>query len=403
MSARLRHPFGRRLVVPRSLRIDECTTRRGGAWHVARAPAPVQDVAPRRLGTASVDLRLPSAWPEFGVLELEAGRVFGSHGWVFTDDGAVIPGLSWYGEAERAHPRTAPLSSHDRATRLLPFTRERLVLPELRSFPARRPRAPRGLPSMRGSRLTTSTTSTAPRRPRATAARLFERFDIPRAKRVWATSQTAFRAERLFVPSLPAAALAYPPWLARFLRRVAGVGHGGPSSRRLYVSRRGYGRHAVSELDVEALLAAHGFEIYDASDIRSQPEDFDHGGDGRGGSWRWAGQRRLLPPGNARRRDRSHRQRIPVLLFARRCRRPRLRLHRCPKRRRAWSAMRSGQARSTSISRSTSSPRRCPRRANRSRDETGRRSAGAPRVKPRPAPRAQSHPRRRREHELEGD
>src|SRR5687768_871766 len=110
MSARLRHPFGRRLVVPRSLRVDECTTHRGGAWHVARAPAPVQDVAPRRLGSASVDLRLPSAWPEFGVLELEAGRVFGSHGWVFTDDGAVIPGLSWYGEpSERIRvPRRFP-------------------------------------------------------------------------------------------------------------------------------------------------------------------------------------------------------------------------------------------------------------------------------------------------------
>jgi capsular polysaccharide biosynthesis protein len=208
------------------------------------------------------------------VLELEAGRVFGSHGWVFTDDGAVIPGLSWYGEpSERIRvPRRFPATIELRGSCLS------LVSDwSCRNFAHF---LLDGLGRLAvfldaGFSLDDVDHVYCPSPPTATAARLFERFDIPRAKRVWATSQTALRAERLFVPSLPALARAYPPWLARFLRRVAGVEHGGPSSRRLYVSRRGYGRHAVSERDVEALLAAHGFEIYDASDIRSQPEDLD--------------------------------------------------------------------------------------------------------------------------------
>jgi capsular polysaccharide biosynthesis protein len=221
-----------------------------------------------------VDLRLPSAWPEFGVLELQPGQVFGSHGWVFTDDGAVVPELSWYGEP----------SERIRVPRRLPAAIELggscLSLVSDWSYRNFAHFLLDGLGRLAvfldaGFSLADVDHVYCPSPPTGTAARLFERFGIPRAKRVWATSQTVFRAERLFVPSLPAAALAYPPWLARFLRRVAGVEHAGPSNRRLYVSRRGYGRHAVSERDVEALLAAHGFEVYDASDARSQPEDFD--------------------------------------------------------------------------------------------------------------------------------
>jgi capsular polysaccharide biosynthesis protein len=271
---RLRNPFARALVVPRSIRLDEATRRRGGAWHVARTPAPVQRIEPRRLGSCAVDLRLPSAWPEFGVLELEAGQVFGSHGWVFTDDGAVLPELSWYGtSSERIRvPRRFPAMTELRGSCLS------LVSDwSCRNFAHF---LLDGLGRLAvfldaGFSLDDVDHVYCPSPPTATAARLFERFRIPREKRVWATSQAGFRAERLFVPSLPATGLAYPPWLATFLRHVVEVADRRPSGRRLYVSRRGYARQAVSEREVQALLADRGFEIYDASDIGSRAEDFD--------------------------------------------------------------------------------------------------------------------------------
>ena len=63
------------------------------------------------LGSQTVDYRLPSTWPEFGVLELEGGRL-GSHGWVLTEDGAVLPELSWYGEPSERIRVPSRLAGH---------------------------------------------------------------------------------------------------------------------------------------------------------------------------------------------------------------------------------------------------------------------------------------------------
>ncbi len=262
------------LVVPRSLQIDECTSRGGARWHIARAPAPVEPTVPRRLGTRTVDFRLPSSWPEFGVLELERGRVFGPHGWVLTEDEAVLPELSWYGKPTEhiRVPRTlgAPTELRGSCLSLVSDWSCRnfahFVLDGLGRL---------AVFLDAGLSLDDIDHVYCPTPPSAPARHLFDRFGIPADKRVWAKPFTSVRADRLFVPSLPAAALAYPPWLPEFLRGVVSLESGGPSTRRLYVTRRGYGRHAVSEHDVEALLIARGFEIYDATDARSRPEDFD--------------------------------------------------------------------------------------------------------------------------------
>jgi len=274
IAARLPRLFRPRLVVPPSLRIDECTTRKRGRWHVARSPAPVEPNVPHPLGSQTVDYRLPSTWPEFGVLELEGGRVFGSHGWVLTEDGAVLPELSWYGEpSERIRV----------PSRLAGTTELRGSCLSLVSDWSCRNFAHFLLDGLgrlavfldAGFTLNDVDHVYCPTPPSAPAEHLFERFGIPVDKRVWATSRTSVRADRLFVPSLPAAALAYPPWLATSLRRLVDLPPGGPRHRRLYVSRRGYSRQAISEYEVEALLSGRGFEIYDATDVRSRPEDFD--------------------------------------------------------------------------------------------------------------------------------
>jgi len=271
---RLRRPSGRELVQPPSLSIDECVTRGRAHWHVARAPALAEPAVARALGSRTVPLRTPSRWPEFGVLELERGHVVGAHGWVMTDGGAVIPELSWYGgPSERIRvPRGLEVTTEVRGSCLS------LVSDwSCRNFAHF---LLDGLGRLAvfidaGFTLNNVDHVYCPTPPSTPAAQLLGRFGIPAEKRIFAGQNIIVRADVLYAPGLPAAELAYPPWLAHFLRRAVGLAGGDLPNRRLYVSRRGYGRHALTEEDVEALVAAHGFEIYDATDARSRPEDFD--------------------------------------------------------------------------------------------------------------------------------
>jgi capsular polysaccharide biosynthesis protein len=208
------------------------------------------------------------------VLELERGRVVGAHGWVMTDGGAVISELSWYGgPSERIRvPRAFAVTAEVRGSCLSLVSDwscrnfAHFLLDGLGRL---------AVFADAGFTLDHVDHVYCPTPPSAAAAQLLERFGIPSKKRIFAGPNVAVRADVLYAPSLPAAALSYPPWLAQFVRRAAGVVGGDVPDRRLYVSRRGYGRHAVSEGDVEALVAARGFEIYDATDAHSRPEDFD--------------------------------------------------------------------------------------------------------------------------------
>lgn len=55
---------------------------------------------PRFMGRIHVDLqrRIPPRMPDLGVLELSNPRVFGKHGWVFSEDGVLLPEHSWHGQ-----------------------------------------------------------------------------------------------------------------------------------------------------------------------------------------------------------------------------------------------------------------------------------------------------------------
>src|SRR5438132_8737520 len=74
--------------------------RGGGArWHAVEASRALRWPKPRRFGTVQIafDSQLPARSPEFGVLELDGGLLWGSHGWVIGPDGTGLPDLSWYG------------------------------------------------------------------------------------------------------------------------------------------------------------------------------------------------------------------------------------------------------------------------------------------------------------------
>jgi capsular polysaccharide biosynthesis protein len=244
-------------------------------WHVVHRAAPLRWPPPRALGSGVVEFELPSASRELGVLELEGGSIFGRHGWVAGANGALLPELSWYGgpnERIRVPERLpeplrvdgACLSvvsdwscrnySHfllDGLGRLALFLEAGFSLDEVDHV-------------------------YCPTPPTAAASELVDRLGIPAEKRIWASSGLVVEPEVLFVPSLPATARTYPQWLPRFLRRTVLRESAVPAAgRRLYVSRRGYGREAVDERELEALVRAHGFEVYEAREQARQPDDFD--------------------------------------------------------------------------------------------------------------------------------
>jgi capsular polysaccharide biosynthesis protein len=262
----------RRLIAPESLPVSDYLERFPGAWHVVRAPEPLGWPAPRRFGLREIEFDLPSATAEFGVLEIQEGRVFGTNGWVIGVNGAVLPELSWYGgEHERIRvPRRlpAPTRLSGRCLSLVSDWSSRNYAHFLLDGLGR-------LPLFLDAGLTLSEIDHVycPTPPSPGAAQLLDRFAIPREKRVWAAGGRLVHADVLFVPSLPATSLTYPSWLPQYLRGAVASGIR-PSTRRLYVSRRGHGRRVASEDALQPLLLEYGFENYDPAEHADQARDF---------------------------------------------------------------------------------------------------------------------------------
>jgi capsular polysaccharide biosynthesis protein len=259
----------RRLVSPASVRTFDYLERYPGRWHVVHPAKSLEWPAPRRFGSRTIQFDLPTASAEFGVLEIDEGRVFGAHGWVIGVGGAVLSDLSWYaGPSNRIRiPSRLPAPSRlsgtclslvsdwscrnyahfllDGLGRLALFLDAGLTLSEIDHI-------------------------YCPRPPSPAAGQLLDRL-IPREKRVLANSETLVQADRLFVPSLPATSLTYPAWLPSFLRAIESPV---ARTRRLYVTRRGHSRGVASEENMRPLLLERGFEMYDPSEHIDQPADF---------------------------------------------------------------------------------------------------------------------------------
>lgn len=262
------------LVSARSQTISEYVQAFPARWHVVYPAAPLDWTAPRSLGDGVIEFALPAVSSEYGVLELDGGSVYGRHGWVLGANGAVLSELSWYaGPSSRIRvPKTPPE----------PVRLEGACLSLVSDWSCRNYShflldglGRLALFLAAGFSLSEVDHVYCPTAPTPQVSHYFDRLGIPAAKRVWPATGVLVEAERLFVPSLPATALTYPDWLPPFFRGAFIPERRGRARRRLYVSRRGYGRHALEELEVERVLREHGFEIYEAPAHADQPEDFD--------------------------------------------------------------------------------------------------------------------------------
>ena len=267
----------RNLVEPPSLGISEYVASFPARWQVTHAAAPLTWPPPRRIGGRQLraGLDLPTESAGLGVLSMDGGRVFGVHGWVLGVNGEVLPELSWYGAPSKriVLPFTLPppqllngtclslvsdWSCRNYAHFLLDALGRLAVLEEA------------------GIALSEVDYVYCPTPPSAAAAGLLDRFGIPVGKRVFAAPDLLVAAELLLVPSRPATSLTYPPWLPAFLRRVVRTAPRSASTeRRLYVSRRGFERRPSSEPELERVLRERSFEVYEAGERPTQPEDFD--------------------------------------------------------------------------------------------------------------------------------
>jgi capsular polysaccharide biosynthesis protein len=266
----------RPLVEPPSLRISEYVASFPARWQVTHPSAPLAWPPPRRIGQRQLRalLDLPPRSVELGILSMEDGRVFGVHGWVIGANGAVLPQLSWYGApSERIRlPSRLPVplrlegtclslvsdwSCKNYAHFLLDALGRLAVFEEA------------------GGTLADVDHVYCPTPPTPAAAALLDRLGIPPGKRVFAVPGRLVSARLLLVPSRPATALTYPAWLPAFLRRLVRATSAVHGERRLYVSRRGFERRSAREPELESMLRARGFEVYEPAGRLTQPEDFN--------------------------------------------------------------------------------------------------------------------------------
>jgi hypothetical protein len=266
---------GRRLVEPPSLGISEYVESFPARWQVTDAAAQLRWPPPRRIGSRRLraEFDLPTESAELGVLSIDRGRVFGVHGWVLGVNGAVLPELSWYGAPSKriVLPRTLP------PPLLLDGTCVSLVSDwSCRNYAHFLLDALGRLAVLERAGIALSEVGHVycPTPPSAAAAGLLDRLGIPAEKRVFAAPDLLVAAERLLVPSRPATSLTYPGWLPAFLRRAIRP-RSASTERRLYVSRRGFERRSSSEPALERVLRERAFEVYEAGERPTQPEDFD--------------------------------------------------------------------------------------------------------------------------------
>lgn len=255
-------------------RISSYLSRFPGRWHIVYPPSQLQWPPPRGYGARAIEFGLPDISAEYGVLELEGGRVFGRHGWVLGLNDAVLPELSWYGgPTERISvPRSLPepIRLSGTCLSLLSDWSYRNYSHYLLDSLGRL-----ALFLEAGFSLGDVDHVYCPTPPSLAAGRYPGMIGVPSDKTVFAAPERLIRADTLLVPRRPATGLTYARWLARCLRNALLPRSSAQPGRRLYVSRSGYGRQAVDEAKVEDLLLENGFEIYRPHEHVDQPRDFD--------------------------------------------------------------------------------------------------------------------------------
>ncbi len=260
---------------PKWLISPEYAIRFHANWHKAYEQMP--NIRPPVVyhGALKADLqgRLDPVFPETGVLELSNARLYGQAGWVFSTEGYLLCDHSWYGQHVNEMPPVPRFLPNGRRIKgvCLSISSDFALgnyahflldcVGRLHLF------------QKTGFKLSDIDHIFCPRPPSKGAQDLFDQLGIPISKCIWANENHVVHVETLLAPSFPGTRRNYPKWLPAFLKQEFLPSSPLPS-RRLYISRAGYGRTAVNEADITQILIQYGFEIYDPRQNSDKPYDF---------------------------------------------------------------------------------------------------------------------------------
>jgi len=248
---------------------------RGGATlHVVYQARDAVPPPPVMVGSLHADMLrfINPHTPDLGVLELSRPLVYGQHGWVFSEDGCLLPEHSWYGrDVDRMRlpenlPQGTPLAGtslslasdfagHSYGHYLLDS------LPRLHLF------------SAAGFTLDAVDHLLCHEPPTAEARHHFARLGVPAEKCVWLTEHAAWVPERLLVPTFPGTRMNYPAWVPAYLKEVFSPAESA-TRRRLWIGRTGRRRSIVNAAAVDRVMQEHGFEAYDIAAAANPADDF---------------------------------------------------------------------------------------------------------------------------------
>ena len=231
-------------------------SKRGYAY---RLPEPTQ------FGEHTLDLsnQLAARIPDLGVHTIRQGKVVGP-GWVLDRHDVVVPSTSWY-----RHDDAGP--GPIRGTRDLGGTAITLATTWGSHYGHIVPDGLSRLGLLSGGHLRRADRILIPDTSEAQQARLLiDRMGIS-AKVVEMEWGYAYKVDRLYAPTFPGLRRQYDRVVPDTLRRVMPDAVG---SRRLFVTRRGYGRNPIQVDAVESLASSMGYEIYDPMRSEDQALDF---------------------------------------------------------------------------------------------------------------------------------
>ncbi len=226
-----------RMVVPRrSLKSQEYVRRFSGRWHQVYGRTTVDRKPPIRYGQRVADFEwmLESAFPDFGVLELENGYLVGRHGWVVSREGYLLPDHSWDG----AHVSDMEIPNRSYtivklkgvclslASDWASYTYGHFLLHGLSRLDLFR-RAGFALSDVDYFYLGA---------PDEHSRRMLVKLGVPPEKWIIATNDIAVQADVVLAASFPGTRWNYPSWAVDFLRRTFAPSPVTPELR-LYIPR----------------------------------------------------------------------------------------------------------------------------------------------------------------------
>jgi hypothetical protein len=248
---------------PKWLSSEEYANKYEGKWHIVYERTLNQRPPVKYFGKQKVNLekRLDPEFPAIGVLELKNALIYNHAGWIFSEDGHLLPEHSWYGsnikEMERI-PRFLPKGKKISGVCLtlatdFSNTYGHFVLDSL-------PRI--ALFEQAGFNFNEVDHIVCPKPQNKNETLLFELSGIPLEKCIWSNDIDSLRIETLIAPTFPGTRRNYPKFIPDFMRNRFLKSTTSPY-RKLYVTRSGYSRNPSNEGDIKELLVRSGFEIYD--------------------------------------------------------------------------------------------------------------------------------------------